>query len=62
MLLSDRDVKELQSKHNRAEMSLVVTRAMQRYARKRREIRAERAEAKRARQAAKAQQATGQPR
>jgi hypothetical protein len=57
VLLSDRDVKELNSKHNRAEMSLVVTRALQRYARERRKTRAERAEAKRARQAARAQQA-----
>jgi len=57
VLLSERDVKELHSKRNRAEMSLVVTRALQRYAGDRRQVRAERAEAKKARQAAKAQQA-----
>jgi len=62
VLLSERDAKELKSKHNRAEMSLVVTRALQRYAGERRKIRAERAEAKKARQAAKAQQAAAQDR
>lgn len=56
VLLSDRDVKELTSKRNHAEMSLVVTRALQRYARERREISAERAAARKARRDAKAAQ------
>lgn len=55
VLLSDQDAKELRSKRNHAEMSLVVTRALQRYARDRRKTRAERAAAKEARRAAKAQ-------